>query len=274
MQLAFSTNAFKQVSLESALRSIAEAGYDGAEILADVPHALPADMPEGRMATIRAMLEELALGISNVNAFTLFAVGDTWRPSWIEADEPLRRIRIRHTLECIEMAARLGARRMSLEPGGPLEGMDRQAALARFRRGIEQVLPAAEAAGLCLTIEPEPGLLIETSDQFLAFIADFRSAHVRLNFDAGHFFCVGEDPAAAVQRLAEYVEHVHVEDIAADRTHRHLIPGRGAMDFDALVAALRRIGYDGYLTVELYTYQERPEQAAAEARAFLKDKVP
>ena len=40
-QLAFSTNAFKRFTLDDALRSIADAGYSGAELLCDVPHAYP-----------------------------------------------------------------------------------------------------------------------------------------------------------------------------------------------------------------------------------------
>jgi sugar phosphate isomerase/epimerase len=269
VQLAFSTNAFKRVSLEDALRAIAAAGYGGAEIMADAPHALPAAMPPARVAAVRTLMTELGLGLSNVNAFTLFAVGDTWRPSWIETDEAARRVRVRHTLDALAMAAALGARRISTEPGGPLDGLSRAEGLALFRKGLEEVLPAAEANDVVLTIEPEPGLLIETSEQFLEFIADFGSRHLRLNFDAGHFFCVGEDPAAAAERLAGHIEHVHVEDIAADRTHRHLAPGRGAMDFPSLFAALRRIGYDGWVTVELYPYETTAEQVAAEAIGHL-----
>ena len=44
MKLAFSTNAFKQVSLEESLREIAACGYAGVEIMADVPHAYPPHM--------------------------------------------------------------------------------------------------------------------------------------------------------------------------------------------------------------------------------------
>ena len=273
MNLAFSTNAFKRTTLEEAIASIADAGYAGVEIMADVPHALPADMPDERIAAVRKLLDERQLAVSNINAFTLFAVGDTWRPSWIETDEVQRQIRIRHTLDCIEMAAKLGATRMSLEPGGPLDGISRKEGYALYRRGLEEVLPAAEAAGIVLMIEPEPDLLIERADEFLEFIADFRTPHLRLNFDAGHFFCVGEDPTVAVERLAEHIEHVHIEDIAATREHKHLVPGRGSMDFTALFAALRRIGYDGWVTVELYPYETTAEQVAVEAMAFLKSKA-
>ena len=51
---------------------------------------------------------ELNLAVSNVNAFTLFADGDTYHPTWIEDDAARRQVRIEHTLACIELAAALG----------------------------------------------------------------------------------------------------------------------------------------------------------------------
>ena len=71
MNFAFSTNAFKQTSLEESLREIAECGYAGVEILADVPHAYPRDMDARRIERVRALLEQLRLTVTNLNAFTL-----------------------------------------------------------------------------------------------------------------------------------------------------------------------------------------------------------
>ena len=87
MKLAFSTNAFKRTTLEDAIAVIARLGYTGVEIMADVPHAYPPDMPAARIAALRAQLATLNLAVSNVNAFTLFALGDTYHPTWIEEDE-------------------------------------------------------------------------------------------------------------------------------------------------------------------------------------------
>ena len=63
--------------------------------------------------------------------------------------------------------------------------------------------------------------------------------------------------------------HYHFEDIAATRVHQHLIPGHGAIDFAATLAAIKPTGYDGWLTVELYPYQDRPDESALAAREFL-----
>ena len=90
-----------------------------------------------------------------------------------------------------------------------------------------------------------------------------------LNFDIGHFFCVYEPLPETIARLHEHVRHYHIEDIAADRVHRHLVPGRGAIDFGAVFGAIQRTGYDGWITVELYPYLDDPDGAGAEAKVHL-----
>ena len=209
------------------------------------------------------------MAVSNVNAFMMCAVGDFWHPSWVECDEGERRTRIEHTVGCIGLAAALGAGTISTEPGGPVQGMTEKEAMDLFERGLREVIPTASERGVKILIEPEPELLIETAEEAEAFLRRINSEHVGVNFDIGHFYCVGEEPAEAFKRLAPYVEHIHLEDIADDRRHYHLVPGEGAIDFEAFFRATEEAGYDGWMTVELYTYEEAPERAAREALDFL-----
>jgi sugar phosphate isomerase/epimerase len=69
--------------------------------------------------------------------------------------------------------------------------------------------------------------------------------------------------------MATHTRHYHLEDIAATRVHQHLVPGRGAIDFIATLAAIENTGYDGWLTVELYPYLDDPDAAAREAKTHL-----
>ena len=59
---------------------------------------------------------------ANLNSFTLFAVADTYLPSWIEPEKERREIRIRHTLDSLQVAKKLGCGSISIPPGGPLAG--------------------------------------------------------------------------------------------------------------------------------------------------------
>ena len=65
MKLAFSSNAYMHFSIEDTIRKIAELGYSGIEILADVPHAWPAGLLEERKQSIRDNLEKHNLQIFN-----------------------------------------------------------------------------------------------------------------------------------------------------------------------------------------------------------------
>ena len=270
MKLAFSTNAFKQVSLEESLRQIAACGYSGVEIMADVPHAYPPHVDARRRKAVADLCRELRLTLTNLNAFTLFAQGDTWHPSWIEPEAAARERRYEHTLNAIRLARDLRAPGISLEPGGPLPaGMDRAAAMELYRQGLRRVLPAAQECGVNLLVEPEPHLLIERPEEFEELLAGLSHPRLALNFDIGHFYCVGVDPAAAARRLAAHIRHVHLEDIAPSREHRHLVPGRGAVDFNAVLDALADAGYNGWVTVELYPYEAQAREVAEEAFQYL-----
>lgn len=271
-RLAFSMNAFNRLDPAEAIERIAAVGYDGVEVMFDEPHLIPVEPDETVVEGIRRALDRHWMSISNVNAFTMRMLGDTWHPSWIEPDETKRRQRIYHTIASLRLAARLGAPSISTEPGGPLpEGVSREDAMNTFLAGIAEVAPVAEATGVALLVEPEPDLLIETSDQFLTFIEQVQSPAVALNFDVGHFYCVGEDPVEAFRRLKPHVRHVHLEDIAATREHRHLCPGEGAVDIPAVLQTLADAGYDGWVTIELYPYQDDPESVAERAHGYLRD---
>ena len=270
MKLAFSTNAYLNFSFAEAVRRLAALGYAGVEIMADVPHAWPAFLLEEQKQGLRDALARNHLAISNVNAFMMHAINDArqryWHPSWIEPDRHYRQVRIDHTMRALTLARELGAPCITTEPGGPVEpGTSWSAALKLFVEMLKPVIAHAEKEGVLLLIEPEPGLLIETADQFLELMQRLDSPAVGLNFDVGHAFCVGDDPATTIPRVARYVRHFHLEDIAATRVHHHLIPGDGAIDFAAALKAIRNIGYQGWVTIELYPYVEDPDGAARRA---------
>jgi sugar phosphate isomerase/epimerase len=258
-RLAFSTNAFKKNTLDEAIGVIGDIGYAGVELMADLHHAYPPAMDANRLAHTKEYLASRKLPVSNVNAFTLFACGDTYHPTWIEADPKKRQQRIDHTLNCIDLASAFGAKTISLQPGGPLIGRDlaRDDAAELFAEGITQVLPRAKEKKLILAIEPEPGLFIESSGEYLEFKNRFfkHEPTVQMNCDLGHLFCVGEDPADVIRRVGDHIAHVHLEDIGKNRVHQHLTPGKGVIDFPEIFRALDDVHYDGWVTVELYPYE-------------------
>jgi sugar phosphate isomerase/epimerase len=274
MKLAFSSNAYMHFSIEETIRRIADLGYAGLELLADVPHAWPAGLLPERKRAIAECLEKHGLAISNVNGFMMNAVADPrqpyWHPSWIEPDPNYRAIRREHTKRALALAGELGAACIQTEPGGPLApGQSWREAARIFYDEIMPCMETAQQHNVLLLIEPEPGLMIERFEQFLEFAGMVNSPWLGLNFDIGHAYCVGEDPQDWIARMRPYTKHYHLEDIAATRLHRHLIPGRGAIDFESTLREISASGYDGWLTVELYPYIDSPDDAGREAKSFL-----
>jgi len=274
MKLAFSSNAYMHFSIEDTIRKIAELGYQGIEILADVPHAWPSFLLEERKQSIRDQLDRHGLVISNVNAFMMNAVADPrqpyWHPGWTDPDPHYRAIRREHTKRALQLAKQIGAPHITTEPGGLLTAEQTWDSAAQiFYDEIMPCVELAEQLEIMLLIEPEPELMIEKFDQYLTFAERIQSPWIGLNFDIGHAYCVGEDPQDWVERMAGHTKHYHFEDIAATRVHQHLIPGRGAIDFRATLSAIQRTGYDNWITVELYPYIDEPDAAANEARTYL-----
>jgi sugar phosphate isomerase/epimerase len=257
--LAFSTNAFKKNTFEEALRSIAAIGYTAVELMADLHHAYPPLMTPARTDEIKRLLAELNLSVSNINAFTLFACGDTYRPTWIEDSPSERKRRVEHTLGSIRVAVDFDCKTISLQPAGPMigSGLAREEAARRFAQGLEQCVPLAKEKGIILAIEPEPGLFIQTAAEYLEFKETYfrDEATIRMNCDCGHLFCCGEDPAEVIRDHPEQIAHIHIEDIGENRVHQHLTPGKGAMDFPAIFDAVEKVGYARPVTVELYPYE-------------------
>ena len=270
MIFAYSTNAFVKFSIFESFEKIAALGFRGVEIMGDRPHLYPPDFQGSEMTRVKETLEQHNLKLTNINSFTLYAVGDMYLPSWIEPDKKRRDIRIQHTADCLKAAAALDCKNISIPPGGPLNSLSRKDAMSLFHQGMEQVIPLAEELGVKILVEPEPDLLMENTAEFKSFIKDVKSPAVGLNFDIGHFFCAGEDPSAAFEELFEWIGHIHIEDIAENRSHNHLIAGHGAIQFPDILKTIARMGYQDDISLELYPYVDTPEAAGRESLDYLR----
>lgn len=269
-RFAFSSNAFKRFSIARAAEDIAKAGYGGIEILADAPHLDPRKIQSKELVEFKRVLKDTGLKISNINAFTLFSLQDTYHPSWIESEANGRRERVEHTKAALRLAAELGCPNISTEPGGlQLDVKNRDQAFAWFREGALEVLPEAERLKVKLLIEPEPLCLIERPQECVDFLKSLPSSPwLGMNCDLGHFYCMGEDPAKVIREYHAHFSHVHLEDISSNRVHEHLLPGKGGMDFTSIFEALDEVKYEGFVTIELYPYQEAPFEAARDALVY------
>ena len=274
IRLAYSSNAYMRFDVFEAIRRISALGYHGIELMADAPHLWPQETDRAKIEAVRKCLDEHKRSISNINAFMMSRIGDKrqpyWHPSWIEPDRTYRQIRIDHTKAALTMAKHLGAPHITTEPGGPISAASTYSkSLDVFVEELKPVVGHAEKEQIKLLVEPEPELLIERFEQYLELSDRIDSPFLGLNFDIGHSFCVGQEPADWIPKVQGCTSHYHIEDIPASREHRHLVPGQGGIDFKSVLSAIDSVKYDGWITVELYPYIDDPDAAGREAKAHL-----
>jgi 3-oxoisoapionate decarboxylase len=147
----------------------------------------------------------------------------------------------------LEVASRLGAKVVRATLSTLLCGDRRpmpggwEAHLARRAERLRQVLPRAEALGVCLALENHQDA---TSDD-LVRLAEMvgHSPAYGVTLDTGNALAVLEDPVEFARRVAPFVRHVHLKDYTL-----HLAPegfrlvrcaaGAGVIDFPAILKVL------------------------------------
>jgi sugar phosphate isomerase/epimerase len=274
MKLAFSTNAFTRHPLSTALEAIAGAGYEGVEILADKPHWYPDAFDAAGAEAIRLKLEQLGLQVSNVNANCTFGYFSDappepfFEPSLISPKPEYRADRIRMIQNTLQFAKAIGADAISITSGKPLPTMPPEACAKQLRESLAPVLESAEKLKVHVGFECEPGLFIEFAAELRELIDRLGSRMLGANLDIGHSVVLGEDVPTVIKLLDGRIWNCHIEDLPG-RKHYHLIPGQGTLNWLQLKEALVTAKYGRFLTVELYTYPDRPEEAAQESMDFL-----
>lgn len=276
LRYAYSTNAYTRFALLPALKDIAAAGFDGVEILADVPHAFPPLLRSSSIEAIRRSLRRHRLRPANLNANTSVGLDsdrrdpDGFWPSLCDPSLPYRELRIDLLRRTLDLARELGAPAIGTASGRLPRGMRKPRAWKHLCSSMEQVLRyAEEKPAVRIGIEYEPGFIIGNGTTLQRLFRSVDHPLLGANLDLGHAVCVGEDPGEVIERLAGRIWNIHVEDIRG-RVHRHLIPGEGTIDFVPILRALKWIRYSGFLTLELYPYKRNPGAAGRKGLEYLK----
>ncbi|HMD54177.1 MAG TPA: sugar phosphate isomerase/epimerase family protein, partial [Phycisphaerae bacterium] len=192
-----------------------------------------------------------------------------FEPSLISPQAKLRQARIAMIKNTLRFAAAIGAENISITSGKALPTRPPEKALKQLCESLKPILELAQKLNVRVGIECEPMLLIEWATELRALIGEIGSPMLGANLDIGHSVVLGEHIGKTLQLLRGRIWNCHIEDIPG-RKHYHLIPGQGTIDWWKLRRDLLAIGYERFLTVELYTYPDRPEEAAKESLKFLR----
>ena len=272
MKFAFNTNGAANHRLGDALSLIADSGYDGVALTLDIHHLDPfaPDFPAQRQALARR-LQQLKLGcVIETGARFLLDPRAKHEPTLLSADPDGRARRIDFLTRALQVAADTGADAMSFWAGVPKPGVSRADAQAWLEQGAAQIARRAEDLGTTAALEPEPGMLIETLDDW----ASLAIPGLRLALDTGHCLVTGErDPAAAVREFAPHLGTVAIEDMARG-VHIHLPFGEGDMDIPSVLQALNDIAFDRLVCVELSRESHRADTMIPASLAYLRAHAP
>jgi L-ribulose-5-phosphate 3-epimerase len=267
----YNTNGFAHHRLDDALRVLAELGYEGCALTLDHAHLDPFTtdirVQVNRIATLAQSLR-LSLVVETGARFLL----DPRRkhePTLLSDDRGGRASRREFLERALVIAKDLGAGVVSLWSGVRPPTTAPEVCRERLVSGMEEVVRRAEATGIALGFEPEPGMLVESVDDFLALRTAVDSPALGLTLDLGHCLLTeSESPEKVIPRVAAMLNNVHAEDMRRP-AHEHLAFGLGEMRYGPILAALREIDYGGLVGVELSRDSHRAPEVARAALAYL-----
>ena len=146
----------------------------------------------------------------------------------------------------------LGVEVMVVHCGGPRDELsDPDVLRARLDANLACLEPLAEMAATAgVKVAIENGA--HTADwQFIVdMVRGFAHPNVGLNVDTGHANLGDMDPATAIRMAGDLLITTHLQDNYGE-VDNHLPPGLGKIDWTAVVAALREVGYKGCYMVEI-----------------------
>jgi sugar phosphate isomerase/epimerase len=243
------------------------AGYDGVEVAPFTIAQSVLDVPAAR----RAHLREVA------QAHSLDIVGLHWllvKPEGLHLNSPdpqVRRRTVDYLRAEVDFCADVGGTRMVI--GSPKqrnvpEHETYERVWQRTVTAFRVLADHAAARGVCLCIEPlgaSETNFIHTAAEARRLVEAVDRPAFRMVLDV-KAMCEDEEPVPdIIRRSAPYLEHFHAND--QDRRG----PGFGATDFRPIAAALKEVGYEGYVSVEVFDFSAGPERIAAESLRYLRE---
>ncbi len=260
LRYAYNTNGAANHRLADAVALIAEAGYDGVALTLDHHHLDP--LAQGWVARTEALARDLSarnLGcVIETGARFLLDPRRKHEPTLLSPAPEGRAHRVAFLQRAIDIGNVLGAEAVSFWAGVPLPGIDRGEAGGWLVQGVAAVLEHAARRGVVVALEPEPGMLVETLDDWALLHAELPA--LRLALDLGHCLVTRErEPPAAVREFARHVGTVAIEDMRRG-DHTHLPFGEGDMDIPACLDALEAVRFPGLVCVELSRESHRADR--------------
>ena len=266
MRFAICNEIFQDWKIEDVFAYAARLGYSAVEI---APFTLANSVTE-ITSTDRTRIREAAArqGIA--------VAGIHWvlvKPEGLYINHPESTIRsrtARYLRDLVDFCADLGGtvmvvgspKQRNVLPGCSAE-QAREWALSTFKPAVEQA--KERRVTICFEpLSPAETNFVNTAAEAIQFVQKLVSPNFKIILDA-KAMCSESKPAAQIIRESwPYFAHFHANDKNLKG------PGFGEVDFRPIAGALRDVGYDGFVSVEVFNFEEGPQVIASKSLEYLK----
>jgi sugar phosphate isomerase/epimerase len=266
MKFAICNEIFRDWKLDDVFAHAAKLGYDGVEI---APFTLANSVSEisgAERARIRDTARRNNIQIAGIHWLLV-------KPEGLyinHTDEAVRRRTAQYFQDLVDFCADVGGRIMVAGSpkqrnlmAGVAPGQAAEWALETFRSAARR----AEERGVTICFEPLGPVetnFINTAAEAIAFVQQLNSPAFKIILDV-KAMCTEPKPIPQIIRESwPHFAHFHANDKNLKG------PGFGEVDFKPIAAALKDVGYNGFVSVEVFNFEEGPEVIAARSLEYLK----
>ncbi len=241
------------------------------------------DMDYTSIGRIRETSESLDLEV--VEFITM--VGDH---SLSDEREEVRKAGIEYFKESVQMASELGAKIINTQSHDPFPyetrpdfsqpiitvdvpaGFDWDKVWERYVETIGRCADIVKEANLLWAMEHHPFQIVDNTNMDLKLIEDVGSEALGICFDTAQVLLAVEIPAISIYKLKDRIFHAHLSDnLGSIISPRHLTPGRGRIEWGSVLKALKDVGYDSFLTLEISMPPEILDEEHVRGMSFLRE---
>ena len=248
--------AMPDLAVREAAALAKEAGFATIELNLAEDGELGLHTSTAEAHALRAAVEGQGLQIGGLSTSLYWRYSPT-------ADDPTIRQRAHEIAERqLELGAALGVGAILVVPGqvgtamgGPIVRYD--VAYDRAREFLGALAPVAERVGVTLAIENVWNKFLLSPLEMRRLVDEVGSERVRVYFDVGNILLYGY-PEHWIDILGGRIQRVHLKDYARSigGLQGFVDLGAGDVDWEAVGAALNRVGYQGPLTAEVFPSKE------------------
>lgn len=266
IKYCYSSNGFKNNTLEQTFKILSNLKFDGIEIAITKEHFPNLNLLR-QSKLLKDLAKEFSLPITNIHVGEPFLLSNIAHfPSIISSEKSKRIQKIEFIKESIELANEVNCQNITITSGTKENDQNKMEAWELMLDSIERSI-ALLYPNMQLLIEQEPEMLVASTDDLLQLIR-VTSGRLKINLDIGHLQVNQENIPSSIQLLKKNLVNIHFEDIK-NNFHQHLLPGDGDINFTTFFEELKKIGYVGLVTADLYPFSNKSEEAALITQNFL-----